>query len=56
MQVSGRQTPLTKWVEVNYIEGYSLEDWVAILTIIGMIIHDEQLKDQSGSDTLLLNN
>lgn len=26
------------WVAVHYIAGYSLEDWVAILTIIGMII------------------
>lgn len=26
------------WVAVHYIGGYSLEDWVAILTIIGMII------------------
>ena len=26
------------WVVVHYIGGYSLEDWVAILTIIGMII------------------
>lgn len=26
------------WVVVHYIEGYSLEDWVAILTIISMII------------------
>lgn len=26
------------WVAVHYIESYSLEDWVAILTIISMII------------------
>lgn len=26
------------WVAVHYIGGYSPEDWVAILTIIGMII------------------
>ncbi len=26
------------WVTVHYFLGYSLEDWVAILTIIGFII------------------
>ncbi|WP_323062196.1 hypothetical protein [Limosilactobacillus reuteri] len=26
------------WVAIHYIFGYSLEDWVAILTIIGIII------------------